>query len=301
MARRGCVRALEIVAATPASGRKTRLERLRDAPEALLAAVAIAKRLRRANPVTGRRRSLRKISAELAAAGHLSESGKPYSAKSVRAMVGGRVGALEVPAGDRRHSANSRDTAAFMVGQQNSRVQSLRILKSGLARRLGSPVLGQISRSRLTIFSNGRISPGAIQFPDRKHPRSPRLTRSVVLNSAVLRFVREATRQLEPSAVIFHCHPWPIIDQLFHCYILPTAPPFRAYLGIRPRGVVSGTNLPGLPAAPRGAQKCPFHRAFHSPRLPGTPRAISRKRGSCIAQLPGHPGSRKSCAKPDKR
>jgi DNA invertase Pin-like site-specific DNA recombinase len=78
-------------------GRKTRqerLERLGDAPEAqkalqtLQAAVAMAKRLRRANPVTGKRRSFRKIAAELESAGHLSETGKRYSAKSIRAMVG---------------------------------------------------------------------------------------------------------------------------------------------------------------------------------------------------------------------
>jgi hypothetical protein len=35
----------------------------------------MAKRLRRANPVTGQRRSLRKIAEELAAAGHLNEKG----------------------------------------------------------------------------------------------------------------------------------------------------------------------------------------------------------------------------------
>jgi hypothetical protein len=47
----------------------------------------MAKRLRRANPVTGKRRSLRKIADELAAAGHLNELGAVYSAKSVRAML----------------------------------------------------------------------------------------------------------------------------------------------------------------------------------------------------------------------
>ena len=50
-------------------------------------AIAIAKRLRRASPKTGERRSLRKISAELAALGYLNERGAPYSAKSVRAML----------------------------------------------------------------------------------------------------------------------------------------------------------------------------------------------------------------------
>ena len=54
-------------------------------------AVAMAKRLRRANPVTGKRRSLRKIADELAAAGHCNERGVVYSAKSVRAMLVGGV------------------------------------------------------------------------------------------------------------------------------------------------------------------------------------------------------------------
>jgi DNA invertase Pin-like site-specific DNA recombinase len=49
--------------------------------------VAEAKRLHRASPKTGERRSLRKIAAELAASGHLNERGAPYSAKSVRAML----------------------------------------------------------------------------------------------------------------------------------------------------------------------------------------------------------------------
>ena len=51
------------------------------------AALAEAKRLHRASPKTGERRSLRKIAAELAAMGHLNERGAPYSAKSVRAML----------------------------------------------------------------------------------------------------------------------------------------------------------------------------------------------------------------------
>lgn len=52
-------------------------------------AVALAKRLRRANPITHKRMSLRKISAELAIAGHLNERGAPYAAKSVQAMIEG--------------------------------------------------------------------------------------------------------------------------------------------------------------------------------------------------------------------
>ncbi len=49
--------------------------------------VAEAKRLRRASPKTGERRSLREVGTELAKTGYLNERGQPYSAKSVRAML----------------------------------------------------------------------------------------------------------------------------------------------------------------------------------------------------------------------
>jgi hypothetical protein len=49
----------------------------------------MAKRLRRANPKTGKRLSFRKISAELAAAGYLNERGTPYQAVSVKRMIDG--------------------------------------------------------------------------------------------------------------------------------------------------------------------------------------------------------------------
>ena len=52
-------------------------------------AVATARRLRRASPKTGERMSLRKISAELAAAGHLNERGVPFNAGSILAMIEG--------------------------------------------------------------------------------------------------------------------------------------------------------------------------------------------------------------------
>lgn len=48
-----------------------------------------AKRLHRASPLNGKRRSLRRIAAELAAAGHLNESGKPFTAAAVKSMVDG--------------------------------------------------------------------------------------------------------------------------------------------------------------------------------------------------------------------
>ena len=62
---------------------------------ALTEAVAMARRLRRANPKSGERRSLRRISAELAAAGHLNERGQPYNAKSIRAMLMQRIPAAK--------------------------------------------------------------------------------------------------------------------------------------------------------------------------------------------------------------
>jgi hypothetical protein len=54
--------------------------------EALQAAVAIARRLRRASPKTGERRSLRKISAKLEKAGYLSERGRP-AVHSIKLML----------------------------------------------------------------------------------------------------------------------------------------------------------------------------------------------------------------------
>ena len=49
--------------------------------------VAEARRLRRASPTTGERRSLQRISRELAAKGYVNERGQPFNPKSVRAML----------------------------------------------------------------------------------------------------------------------------------------------------------------------------------------------------------------------
>ena len=73
-------------------GRKTRIERAKRENDsklvkALTEAVEMAKRLRRASPKTGERRSLRKISAELAAAGYLNERGRPFNPNSVKLML----------------------------------------------------------------------------------------------------------------------------------------------------------------------------------------------------------------------
>ena len=75
-------------------GRKTRIERAEQEndPEpvkTLTQVVEMAKRLRRASPKTGERRSLRKISAELAAAGYLNERGQPFNPNSIKLMLEG--------------------------------------------------------------------------------------------------------------------------------------------------------------------------------------------------------------------
>lgn len=49
-----------------------------------------ARRLRRSNPRTGKRRSLRSIANELASMGYLSASGKSYGAESIKRMVSGK-------------------------------------------------------------------------------------------------------------------------------------------------------------------------------------------------------------------
>ena len=53
--------------------------------------MALAKKLYRASPKTGKRMSLRKISAALADVGHLNEHGRPFNQRSIKVMVeGGR-------------------------------------------------------------------------------------------------------------------------------------------------------------------------------------------------------------------
>jgi len=54
-----------------------------------LGAVAKAKKLYRVSPETGKRMSLRKISAELAEARHLNERGRPFNQRSIKAMLDG--------------------------------------------------------------------------------------------------------------------------------------------------------------------------------------------------------------------
>jgi DNA invertase Pin-like site-specific DNA recombinase len=52
--------------------------------------VAMVKRLHRASPKTGKRRSLRDIAGELARAGHMNERGQPYAAQSIQNMLEAR-------------------------------------------------------------------------------------------------------------------------------------------------------------------------------------------------------------------
>ncbi|MFZ0854506.1 MAG: recombinase family protein [Hyphomicrobiaceae bacterium] len=66
-------------------GRKSHAERRPDV-------VAMAKRLHRANPKSGERLSLARISRALAEAGHLNERGQPFNPKSVRSMIMGARG-----------------------------------------------------------------------------------------------------------------------------------------------------------------------------------------------------------------
>ncbi len=56
--------------------------------EANPAALKLARRLRRANPVSGKRMSFRDIAAKLAEAGHTAASGKPLSPSVVKRLLG---------------------------------------------------------------------------------------------------------------------------------------------------------------------------------------------------------------------
>lgn len=68
--------------------------------ERMQAAMRLAKRLYRASPKTGERRSLRQVAQDLAARGYLNAEGRPFNPKSVRAMVRQRLPASVRDAGD---------------------------------------------------------------------------------------------------------------------------------------------------------------------------------------------------------
>ena len=72
-----------------AGGHKKRIEGRKPAHVLYPEAVREAKRLRRASPKNGERRSFREISAELATAGHVTKAGKPFTATAVKRMVEG--------------------------------------------------------------------------------------------------------------------------------------------------------------------------------------------------------------------
>jgi DNA invertase Pin-like site-specific DNA recombinase len=74
-----------------AAGR--RIEGRRGYDDTNPALVREAKRLARKSPKSGRARSLREIAAELAAAGHVTSTGKPFSAGQVKRLLGYKVGA----------------------------------------------------------------------------------------------------------------------------------------------------------------------------------------------------------------
>ena len=71
-----------------------RCEGRRPLAETHAEAVALAKRLRRASPKTGERRSLRRIAVELAKAGHVNVNGREFNPASVKAMIDGPAVAL---------------------------------------------------------------------------------------------------------------------------------------------------------------------------------------------------------------
>lgn len=66
-----------------------RVEGRKPARELYPAAVIEAKRLRRASPKTGERRSFRDIAALLAEAGHVTKKGRPFTAMAIKRMVEG--------------------------------------------------------------------------------------------------------------------------------------------------------------------------------------------------------------------
>lgn len=68
-------------------GARERTGHLGGRPPVPDAVIGEARRLARRNPKTGKARSLRAIAAELATLGHLSPSGQPYHAASIRHML----------------------------------------------------------------------------------------------------------------------------------------------------------------------------------------------------------------------
>src|SRR5688500_4182461 len=78
----------------------------------------MARRLRRKNPRTGERRSLREIAVEMAAAGHVNPAtGQPYSPEAIRLAPAHRTSALAPPpraAAAQRAASGKRPVIARM-------------------------------------------------------------------------------------------------------------------------------------------------------------------------------------------
>jgi DNA invertase Pin-like site-specific DNA recombinase len=72
-----------------------KVEGRRSHAEARPEVVAEAKRLRRASPKTGERRSFRQIAKQLESMGHINERGRPYNATSIKAMIDGPMPTLK--------------------------------------------------------------------------------------------------------------------------------------------------------------------------------------------------------------
>jgi hypothetical protein len=68
-------------------GKKVKVEGCKSYAEKDPATVELAKKLHR-YPINGRRRSLRQVAAELAAAGCVVREGKPYEAAAIKRMIG---------------------------------------------------------------------------------------------------------------------------------------------------------------------------------------------------------------------
>ncbi len=81
VAKLASARARKRVATGKCEGRKSLAEK-----EPML--LREAKRLRRANPVSGKRRSYAKVAAELAELGYFAGSGKPHSPSVIQRLVG---------------------------------------------------------------------------------------------------------------------------------------------------------------------------------------------------------------------
>ena len=119
-------------------------------------AVALAKRLRRASPKTGERRSLRDISALLAEAGHLNEHGRPYNPRSIKAMNLSRT--FSIAAGP------CFSNSAYMAATAKpAKVPPKVILAPALQATCVVPGHRWVLQQRVELAGNGHASHGPLQ------------------------------------------------------------------------------------------------------------------------------------------